>query len=157
MVQLLAGIISLRRVLEANPGRSHGSADTLPLRHSAKYIPDTYFSQNENTFLTLDVYICSNFDIFWSSDALWRHKPGSTLVQVILAQEMSCYLTAPRQYLNQYKQIIKEVWRYSSGGIFAGNAQDILILGMSVTITNFLLQTNRTRKNGSIEISIDEV
>ena len=33
MVQLLAGIISLRRVLEANPGRSHGSADTLPLRH----------------------------------------------------------------------------------------------------------------------------
>ena len=37
MVQLLAGIISLRRVLEANPGRSHGSADTLPLRHSANY------------------------------------------------------------------------------------------------------------------------
>ena len=35
MVQLLAGIISLRRVLEANPGRLHGSADTLPLRHSA--------------------------------------------------------------------------------------------------------------------------
>ena len=43
MVQLLAGIISLRRVLEANPGRSHGSADTLPLRHSANdfksYLP----------------------------------------------------------------------------------------------------------------------
>ena len=38
MVQLLAGIISLRRVLEANPGRSHGSADTLPLRHSANRI-----------------------------------------------------------------------------------------------------------------------
>ena len=35
MVQLLAGIISLRRVLEANPGCSHGSADTLLLRHSA--------------------------------------------------------------------------------------------------------------------------
>ena len=35
VVQLLAGIISLRRVPEANPGRSHGSADTLPLRHSA--------------------------------------------------------------------------------------------------------------------------
>ena len=35
MVQLLARIISLRRVLEANPGRSHDSADTLPLRHSA--------------------------------------------------------------------------------------------------------------------------
>ena len=38
MVQSLAGIISLRRVLEANPGRSHGSADILPLRHSANYI-----------------------------------------------------------------------------------------------------------------------
>ena len=38
MVQLLAGIISLRRVLEANPGRSHGSVDTLPLRHSANNI-----------------------------------------------------------------------------------------------------------------------
>ena len=38
MVQLLAEIISLRRVLEANPGRSHGSADTLPLRHSANII-----------------------------------------------------------------------------------------------------------------------
>ena len=31
MVQLLAGIISLRRVLEANPGRSHGSATAMPL------------------------------------------------------------------------------------------------------------------------------
>ena len=35
MVQLLVGIISLRRVREANPGRSHGSTDTLPLRRSA--------------------------------------------------------------------------------------------------------------------------
>ena len=33
MVQLLAGIISLRRARGPNPGRSHGSADTL--RHSA--------------------------------------------------------------------------------------------------------------------------
>ena len=34
MVQLLAGIISLRRVRGPNPGRSHGSADPIPLRHS---------------------------------------------------------------------------------------------------------------------------
>ena len=32
VVQLLAGIISLRRVRGPNPGRSHGSAHTLPLR-----------------------------------------------------------------------------------------------------------------------------
>ena len=36
---ILAGNISLRRVLETNPGRSHGSADTLPLRHSANFRP----------------------------------------------------------------------------------------------------------------------
>ena len=35
MVQLLVGIISLKRVRGPNPGRSHGSADTLPLHHSA--------------------------------------------------------------------------------------------------------------------------
>ena len=40
MVQLLAGIISLRWVLEANPGRSHSSADTLLLRHSANWVYD---------------------------------------------------------------------------------------------------------------------
>ena len=37
MVQLLAGIISLRQVRGPKPGPSHGSADTLPLRHSANY------------------------------------------------------------------------------------------------------------------------
>ena len=45
MVQLLAGIISLRRVLKANPGRSHGSADTLPLRHSANFICEANWDQ----------------------------------------------------------------------------------------------------------------
>ena len=34
----VARIISLRRVLEPNSGRSHGSADTLPLRHSANIV-----------------------------------------------------------------------------------------------------------------------
>ena len=45
MVQLLARIISLRRVLEANPGRLHGSADTLPLRHSANIMFEPLFWQ----------------------------------------------------------------------------------------------------------------
>ena len=36
MVQLLAGIISLRRTQEANPGCSHGNSDRLPLRHSVQ-------------------------------------------------------------------------------------------------------------------------
>ena len=38
MVQLLAGIISLRRALEANPGRSNGNADTLRLHHVSQSI-----------------------------------------------------------------------------------------------------------------------
>ena len=51
MVQLLAGIISLRRVLEANPGRSHGSADTLPLRHSANYLLCRHIQKSDNSKL----------------------------------------------------------------------------------------------------------
>ena len=39
MVQLLAGIISLRRVREANPGPSHSSADTLPLQKKVAHQP----------------------------------------------------------------------------------------------------------------------
>ena len=35
------------------------------------------------------------FNSLWPSDAIWRHKSGSTL-----AQEMACCLTAPSHYLN---------------------------------------------------------
>ena len=35
------------------------------------------------------------FDTLWSSDALWWHRPRSTLAQV-----MTCCLTAPSHYLN---------------------------------------------------------
>ena len=40
----------------------------------------------------------------WSSDALWRHRPGSTLAQL-----MACCLRAPCHYLNQCWLIISKV------------------------------------------------
>ena len=51
MVQLLARIISLRRVRGPNPGRSHGSADTLPLRHSANCYMYRMFNERGNEWV----------------------------------------------------------------------------------------------------------
>ena len=47
------------------------------------------------------------------SDAIWRHKSGSTLAQV-----MACCLTAPSHYLNQCRLIISTVLWHSSKGNF---------------------------------------
>ena len=51
------------------------------------------------------------------SDATWRHRTMSTLVQV-----MACCLTAPSHYLNQcWLNIIRVLWH----SLFLWNAQDI--------------------------------
>ena len=44
----------------------------------------------------------------WSSDTIWRHKSGSTLVQA-----MACCLMAPSHYLNQCWLIISAVRGHS--------------------------------------------
>ena len=44
MVHLLARIISLRQIRGMNPGRSHGSAGTLPLHYSANYKKGLFYS-----------------------------------------------------------------------------------------------------------------
>ena len=44
----------------------------------------------------------------WPSDAIWRHRSGSTLAQV-----MACCLMAPSHYLNQCWLIISEVQWHS--------------------------------------------
>ena len=47
----------------------------------------------------------------WPSDARWRHRTGSTLVQA-----MACCLTVPSHYLNQCWLIISNVqWHLSKG------------------------------------------
>ena len=56
----------------------------------------------------------------WTSGAIWWHRFGSTLAQV-----MACCLMAPSHYLNQCWLIISEALWHSPQGNFTGNAQDI--------------------------------
>ena len=49
----------------------------------------------------------------WPSDAIWRHRSGSTLAQV-----MACCLTAPSHYLNQCWLFINEVQWHTSDSNF---------------------------------------
>ena len=56
----------------------------------------------------------------WPSDAIWRQRSGSTLVQV-----MACFLMAPSQYLNQCWLIISEVQWHSYCGNFTIHASTI--------------------------------
>ena len=59
------------------------------------------------------------------SDAIWRHRFGSTLAQV-----MACCLMAPSHYLNQCWVIINEVPWFSSESNFTESAHTtILYLG----------------------------
>ena len=56
--------------------------------------------------------VCHRYNKFNSlrpSDAIWRHRSGSTLAQV-----MACCLTAPSHYLNQCWLIISKVEWHSS-------------------------------------------
>ena len=47
--------------------------------------------------------IFCKFNSFWSSDAIWQHRFGSIMVQI-----MTCCLTAPSHYLNKFRLIIHE-------------------------------------------------
>ena len=53
------------------------------------------------------------FKSLWPSDAIWRHRSGSTLAQV-----MACCLTAPSHYLNQCWLTISKIQLHSSDGNF---------------------------------------
>ena len=72
----------------------------------------------------LDIWIVSGVSLnsLWPSDAIWHHRSGSTLAQV-----MVCCLTAPSHYLNQCWLTISEVLCHSCEGNlnFIGEAQDI--------------------------------
>ena len=63
------------------------------------------------------------FNALWSSNTIWWHGTGSTLVQI-----MACCLSAPNHYLNQCWLIISEALRHSLEGIFMRNAPDIYFL-----------------------------
>ena len=55
------------------------------------------------------IVLMSAIDSLWPRNTIWRHRSGSTLVQV-----MACCLTAPSHYLNQCWLIISKVQRHSA-------------------------------------------
>ena len=57
--------------------------------------------------------LMSSINSLWPSDAIGRHRIGSTLVQL-----MACCLTAPSHYLNQWWLIISKVQWHSSESNF---------------------------------------
>ena len=54
------------------------------------------------------------FNSLWPSDTMWRHRSGSTLVQV-----MACCPTASSHYLHQCWLIVSKVYWHSYEGNFA--------------------------------------
>ena len=79
-------------------------------------------------------YQCINS--LWPSDAIWRHRSGSTLAQV-----MACCLTAPSHYLNQcWLNISVALW-HSAENIFTINVEDIYPW---CQFENYLFKTSTT-------------
>ena len=60
------------------------------------------------------------FNTLWPSDAIWQHRSGSTMIQV-----MACCLTAPSHYLNQCWIISKAQWHSSLEGNFTRDTSGI--------------------------------
>ena len=58
-------------------------------------------------------------NILWTTDSIWRHKPGSTLAHV-----MACCLTAPRHNLKQRSFIISGFVWHSASGIIRRRSED---------------------------------
>ena len=86
-------------------------------------------------------FLCEHhFSWVWPSDAIWWHRYGSTLAQVI-----ACFLTAPSHYLNQ-------CWFISrfSGIHMRAITQEILIISVwrtNLKITSLKLLPNATWAN----------
>ena len=76
----------------------------------------------------------------WPSDAIWRHRSGSTLAQV-----MACCLTAPSHYLNQcWLNSSVALW-HSAENDFTRNAQDIYAW---YQFENYWFKTSNTSSRG---------
>ena len=66
------------------------------------------FPSQRASDMKLCYFLWCQFNSLWPSDAIWRHRSGSTLAQV-----MACCLTAPSHYLNQCWLIISQVHCHS--------------------------------------------
>ena len=90
--------------------------------------------QNSNIFIEENTFcnvICKMLSILcrpqcvnslWPSDAIWRQRSWSSLVQV-----MTCCLTAPSHYLNQYWRYITETLWQSSESNFTASTQAAIL------------------------------
>ena len=85
---------------------------------SAKWMPFC-LSLNVLIYIEISAYlrIMINFNSLWPSDAIWPHRSGWTLAQV-----MACCLTAPSHYLSQCWLIISKVLWLSCEGNFTRDA-----------------------------------
>ena len=72
----------------------------------------------------------------WPNDAIWRHRYGSTLAQVMAW----CRQAAPSHYLNQYSIFIKGVAWHSLESNFTINTQDIICkISLKITLLELAL------------------
>ena len=78
-------------------------------RAGNKPLPEPMFPQFTDAYMRH----WGGVNSLWPGDAIWRLRPGSTLVQV-----MACCRTAPSHYLNQCWLIINKVKWHSSDSNF---------------------------------------
>ena len=72
----------------------------------------------------IEIYFIAGIHLLnslWSSDAIWRHRFGLTLAQVMAC----CLMVVPSHYLNQYWLIMSEVFWHSLEDNLTGSDQDI--------------------------------
>ena len=78
---------------------------------------------NNNCWKVRQSQTHSAVDSLWSIDAIWRHRSGSILVQV-----MACCLTAPSHHLNQWLLLLSEVLWHSPDSNFTSAQITILCI-----------------------------
>ena len=70
------------------------------------------------------------FNSVWPGDAIWSHRPGSTLPQV-----MACCLTAPSHHLNQcYYLINKALWHPPESSFTASKQASFYIMSSKIIL-----------------------
>ena len=97
---------------------------TLEMKgHVVKKDLNNYFALLFPTFtICMESLYRFYFNSLWSGVAIWRHRSGSTLAQV-----MACCLKAPSYYLNQCWFLISEILWHSPGSNFTLNAQAVIL------------------------------
>ena len=90
--------------------------------------------------------LCYCLNPLWPSDAIWRHRSGSSR----LSQVMDCCLTAPGHYLNQWWLDINLVLWYSTGTISLGMLK-LPITELLLKMKDFKSQTHLSGDNEKIK------